>query len=331
MTPHASTAATPGPVPGAAAAPAPAPARSALPRPRPEAGPAARPGSRPGRGPRRRPGAWLAAVPLLLLVGLAFGLPALAMVFGAFSVKDPVAGTTAYGMDNLTRSVDGAYRTALIGSVKLSALTAAAGALLGLLVAQAVVSSRSRALREAVLTASGVLANFGGVPLAFAFVATLGNAGVLTTGLGLGAHGWSLYGFWGLSLTYLYFLVPLMVLTVAPALDGLRPQWREAAQDCGASTWDYWRHIGIPVLLPTLLGGFVLLFGSAFAAYATAAAMVGSSVPLVTMQIADALSGNVLIGQENVALALSLDMVLVAVLVMAVHLPLQRRSTRWLA
>lgn len=176
-----------------------------------------------------------------------------------------------------------------------------------------------------------MLANFGGVPLAFAFVATLGNAGVLTTGLGLGAHGWSLYGFWGLSLTYLYFLVPLMVLTVAPALDGLRPQWREAAQDCGASTWDYWRHIGIPVLLPTLLGGFVLLFGSAFAAYATAAAMVGSSVPLVTMQIADALSGNVLIGQENVALALSLDMVLVAVLVMAVHLPLQRRSTRWLA
>ena len=89
--------------------------------------------------------------------------------------------------------------------------------------------------------------------------------------------------------------------------------------------------MALPVLLPTLLGGFVLLFGSSFAAYATAAAMVGSSIPLVTLQIADAISGNVLVGQESVALALSLDMVLVAGLVMAVYLPLQRRSARWLA
>ncbi|MCX5383052.1 ABC transporter permease subunit [Streptomyces sp. NBC_00083] len=278
-----------------------------------------------GRRGRKRPGAWLAAVPLLVFVALAFGLPALAMLNGALSVNG------SYGFGNMSQSVHGAYWTALLGSVKLSATTAAIAALLGLLLAQAVVTSRGTALREAVLTASGVLANFGGVPLAFAFVATLGNAGVLTTKLGLADHGWSLYSFWGLALTYLYFLVPLMVLTVAPALDGLRPQWREAARNSGASAWQYWRHVGIPVLLPTLLGGFVLLFGSAFAAYATAASMVGSSVPLVTMQIADALSGNVLVGQENVALALSLDMVIVALLVMAVHLPLQRRSARWLA
>ncbi|PKV85194.1 ABC transporter permease subunit [Streptomyces sp. TLI_146] len=281
------------------------------------------------RRPRRRgpkaSGSWLAALPLLAFVALAFGLPAVAMVHGAFTVDG------SYGLANLDQSVHGAYRTALLGSLKLAAVTAGIGSVLGLLLAQAVVTSRGRALREAVLTASGVLANFGGVPLAFAFVATLGNAGVLTTRLGLDRHGWSLYSFWGLALTYLYFLVPLMVLTVAPALDGLRPQWREAALNSGAGTWQYWRHVGIPVLLPTLLGGFVLLFGSAFAAYATAAAMVGSSIPLVTLQIADALSGNVLIGQENVALALSLDMVLVAALVMAVHLPLQRRSARWLA
>ncbi|MEU3374298.1 ABC transporter permease subunit [Streptomyces sp. NPDC006660] len=278
-----------------------------------------------GRRVARRPRAWLAAVPLLAFVALAFGLPALAVLNGALSVDG------GHGLANLSRSTQGAYRTALLGSVKLAATTAAIAAVLGLLLAQAVVTSRSKALREAVLTASGVLANFGGVPLAFAFVATLGNAGVLTTKLGLSDHGWSLYSFWGLALTYLYFLIPLMVLTVAPALDGLRPQWREAALNNGAGAWQYWRHVGVPVLLPTLLGGFVLLFGSAFAAYATAASMVGSSVPLVTMQIADALSGNVLVGQENVALALSLDMVIVALLVMAVHLPLQRRSARWLA
>ncbi|MEV5986281.1 ABC transporter permease subunit [Streptomyces sp. NPDC052051] len=280
---------------------------------------------------RRRASGALAVLPLLAFTALAFGIPALAMLNGAFTVKDPVTGATSYSTANLTFSLHGAYLTALIGSVKLSAVCAALATVLGLPLAQAVVTSRFRVLREAVLTASGVLANFGGIPLAFAFVATLGNSGVLTRKLGLTDSGWNLYSFWGLVLVYLYFLIPLMVLTITPALEGLRSQWREAAQNNGATTLRYWLHVALPVLLPSLLGGLVLLFGSAFAAYATAAAMVGSAVPLVTLQIAEAISGNVLIGQENVALALSLDMVLVAGLVMAVYLPLQRRSARWLA
>ncbi|MES5822178.1 ABC transporter permease subunit [Streptomyces sp. RG80] len=276
---------------------------------------------------RRRSLGWLAVVPLLVFTGLAFGLPAWAILDGAFTAKE----TGAYSTANLSASLQGAYLTALFGSIKLSAVSAGLATVLGLPLAQAVVTSRHRALREAVLTASGVLANFGGVPLAFAFVATLGNAGVLTRHFGLMDKGWDLYSFWGLVLVYLYFLIPLMVLTITPALEGLRVQWREAAHNNGATPAQYWRFVALPVLLPTLLGGFVLLFGSAFAAYATAAAMVGSSIPLITLQIADALSGNVLVGQENVALALSLDMVLVAGLVMAVYLPLQRRSARWLA
>ncbi|KND43337.1 MULTISPECIES: ABC transporter permease [Streptomyces] len=280
---------------------------------------------------RPRPGGWLAVLPLLVFVAVAFGLPAVAMLNGAFTVKDQATGATSYTTANMTASVQGAYLTAMLGSVKLSAVSAGLAALLGLPLAQAVVTSRFPALREAVLTASGVLANFGGVPLAFAFVATLGNAGVLTRRLGLTDKGWDLYSFWGLVIVYLYFLIPLMVLTITPALDGLRVQWREAAQNNGATGPQYWIHVALPVLAPSLLGGLVLLFGSAFAAYATAAAMVGSSIPLVTLQIADAISGNVLVGQENVALALSLDMVLIAGLVMAVYLPLQRRSARWLA
>ncbi|WP_338784064.1 ABC transporter permease subunit [Streptomyces sp. DG1A-41] len=278
----------------------------------------------------RTPGLF-AVLPLLVFTAIAFGLPAVAMLNGAFSVKDQATGAASYSLANMTTSLRGPYLTALLGSVKLSAVSAAIAAAVGLPLAQAVVTSRFRALREAVLTASGVLANFGGVPLAFAFVATLGNAGVLTRHLGLADAGWDLYSFWGLVIVYLYFLIPLMVLTTTPALEGLRSQWREASHNNGATTLQYWLHVALPVLAPSLLGGFVLLFGSAFAAYATAAAMVGSSVPLVTLQIADALSGNVLVGQENVALALSLDMVLVAGLVMAVYLPLQRRSARWLA
>jgi putative spermidine/putrescine transport system permease protein len=284
------------------------------------------------RSPRRRPPAagWLAVLPLIVFVAVVFGLPAFAIVTNAFRTAPGAPGGRHWTTGNLTQSLQGAYLTALWGSVKLSALTAALGVVLGLPLAHAVVTSRFRALREAVLAASGVLANFGGVPLAFAFVATLGNSGELTRRFDLTRHGWSLYSFSGLTVVYLYFLIPLMVLTITPALEGLRVQWREAAQNSGATTRQYWLHVALPILAPSLTGGFVLLFGSAFAAYATAAAIVGSSVPLITLQIANALSGNVLAGQGNVALALSLDMIVIAGLVMALYIPLQRRSARWL-
>ncbi|MEW2545174.1 ABC transporter permease subunit [Streptomyces sp. NPDC047002] len=277
---------------------------------------------------RRASRSWLGTLPLLVFAAACFGLPVGFVVYGALTT-DQGGATHATGA-NLATSLGGAYLASLTGSVELSALTALIGCVLGMLIAQAVVTSRRGALRESVLTASGVLANFGGVPLAFAFVATLGISGVVTQVAHLGAAGWNLYSFPGLVVIYLYFLVPLMVLVSVPALEGLRPQWREAALNSGATTGQFWRHVGVPVLAPTLLGGFVLLFGSAFAAYATAAALVGGSVPLVTLKIADALSGNVQVGQENVALALSLDMIVIAGLVMAVYLPLQRRSTRWL-
>ncbi|GGS91820.1 ABC transporter permease [Planobispora rosea] len=282
------------------------------------------------RGGRNRPGSWPAAVPLLAFTAVAFGIPAVALLLGAFTVRDPETRLSSFSTANVAGSLQGAYLNTLVSSVQLSAVVALLGAVLGTFLAQAVVTSRFRALRETVLTASGVLANFGGVPLAFTWVATLGNSGVLTQAFGLDAHGWSLYTFWGLAVVYLYFSVPLMVLVMVPALDGLKAQWREAASNSGATAWQYWRHVGVPVLTPSLLGGTVLLFGGAFAAYATAKAMVGSTVPLVTLQIADALTGDVLIGHENIALALSLDMIIVAALVMAVYLPLQRRSGRWL-
>ncbi|NUL13802.1 ABC transporter permease, partial [Streptomyces lunaelactis] len=267
---------------------------------------------------------------LLLFTGLCFGLPVGALLYGAVTGTDRATGATALTGEHLQRSLQGPFLGSLVGSVQLSALTAVIGSVTGVLIAQAIVTSRRTWLRSAALTASGVLANFGGVPLAFAFIATAGISGVVTQLADLGSLGWNLYSFTGLAVVYLYFLTPLMVLVIIPALDGLRPQWREAAQNTGATGWQFWRMVGLPVLAPSLLGGFVLLFGSAFAAHATAAALVGGSVPLVTLKIADALSGNVLVGQENVALALSLDMIVIAGLVMAVYLPLQRRSARWL-
>ena len=223
-----------------------------------------------------------------------------------------------------------------MGSLQLSVITAFLGTVLGLALAIAVLrAKRGRLLRRMVLTASGVLANFGGIPLAFAFLAAIGSQGVvtalLTDTLGLGLGGFKLTSMAGLALVYLYFLIPLMVLTIIPALEALRPQWREAADNLGASGWQYWRYVGGPVLAPPVLGAAMLLFASAFAAYATAKALVGSSVPLVTLQISAALSSNVVVGAENVGKALALGMIVVVGLVMAFYAWVQRRTQRWLS
>lgn len=287
---------------------------------------------RPGAGPHRRVlrWRWPAVVPFFAFMAVCFGLPAGTMAYNAFTVVDPGTGASEHSLENVRTALSGAYATGLWGSVQLSLLTAVFATVLGTLVGQAVLASGNSALRKAIVSASGVFANFSGAPLAFAFIATLGTTGTVTRLLELQRTGFSLYTFTGLVLAYLYFMVPLMVVTVLPALDGVRTQWREAAASCGASRAQFWRHVGLPVLLPSLLGGAVLMFGTAFASHATAAVMTGSSVPLITIQIANALSGNVLVGQENLALAMSLNMVVIALLVITVQIPLQRRSNRWL-
>jgi putative spermidine/putrescine transport system permease protein len=266
------------------------------------------------------------AVFLLLPIGV--------LAVEAFRATDPVTYQESWSTDSIVAVTDGAYRRAYLGSLQLSATTALLAAVLGLALAVAVLQAkRGRLLRRLVLTASGVLANFGGIPLAFAFIATIGTSGVVTAllgDLGVGLGGFSLYSMTGLGLVYLYFLVPLMVLTIVPALEGLRPQWREASDNLGASSWQYWRHVGGPVLAPPVIGATMLLFASAFAAYATARALVGSSVPLVPLQIADALSSNVLVGSENLGKALALGMVVLVGIVMVFYTWVQRRTQRWL-
>jgi putative spermidine/putrescine transport system permease protein len=263
-------------------------------------------------------------------------LPIVVLAVEAFRATDPVTFEETWSTGSIAAITEGAYRRAYLGSLRLSLIAALLGAVLGLALAVAVLRTRRNLLlRRLVLTAAGVLANFGGIPLAFAFLATIGTQGVvtalLTRDLGLGLGDFSLYSMAGLTLVYLYFLIPLMVLTITPALEALRPQWREAADNLGASGWQYWRYVGGPVLAPPVIGATMLLFASSFAAYATAKALVGSSVPLVTLQIADALSSNVTVGSENLGKALALGMVLLIGLVMAFYAWVQRRTQRWLS
>lgn len=287
-------------------------------------------GTAPARGRQRA--LTLAAIAPFTLYVLAFlGLPLAAVAAGAF--QRPGGGFT---LGNLKTATSGSYLHGLWITLWLAVLTAVIPGILGLLVAYAVHTARRGAvLRRFVVTASGVFANFGGVPLAFLFIAALGSTGLVTgwlSAIGLNPydHGFSLYTFSGVALVYLYFQVPLMVLVILPALEGLRPAWREAAENLGAGSWRYWRYVGGPVLAPSVLGAMLLLFGFGFAAYATAQALTSGTIPLTAIQIGAFLNGNVLAGQQNVGMALGLVMVLVIAVVMVGYTLLQRRAARWL-
>ncbi|GAA1854265.1 ABC transporter permease subunit [Pseudonocardia ailaonensis] len=274
---------------------------------------------------------WAGLLPFAAYTLLFLGVPVIAIVVGA--LQDPDTG--AFTFANLGIATSGVYAKGFVTSIQLSIVTAVVPGIVGLLVAYAVQTSRSSVLKRAVSTASGVFANFGGVPLAFLFIATLGSSGMAVGWLkALGFdpydHGFSLYTFTGIALVYMYFQIPMMVLVITPALEGLRPAWREAADNLGASSWQYWRIVGIPVLLPSFLGSVLLLFGSAFSAYATTQALTSGSLALTPIQIGSFLNGNVLSGQENVGKALGLGMVVIIGAVMVVYSLVQRRASRWL-
>lgn len=275
---------------------------------------------------------WLGVVPFFLFVFLFILLPSASLLIGAF--QDPKGKITLMNFVGLFEpSILASYWV----TIRISVVTALGGGLLGFFMIYAVtLGGLPRWMRTTLTTFSGVASNFAGVPLAFAFIATLGRTGLVTVilklvfGLNLYEQGFSLYSFWGLTLTYMYFQFPLMALVITPALDGLKKEWREAAENLGATPFQYWTKVGLPILLPSILGTMILLFGNAFGAYATALSLTGGFINLVTIVIGSQIKGDVL-HNPGLGYALAMGMVIVMAVTMTIYYFLRRRSERWLA
>jgi putative spermidine/putrescine transport system permease protein len=287
-----------------------------------------------GAGSRRLRGAgnYLALIPFHLYVGVFLILPTLIVAYGAFTTADG-----RFTFDNVNRLFsDEVYVDAFVRSIQLAVGTAIAGAVIGGMLCWAVVrADPDGLLRQLVIAVSGVLAQFGGVMLAFAFLATFGFNGLVTLLFRDVLHidilsdaSW-LYSLTGLAVVYTYFQIPLMLIIFLPSLDGMRQEWYDASASLGGSSWSFWRHVGGPILAPAFLGALLLLFTNAFSAYATAAALISQGAPLATLQIGAAMSSEVVLGQENVGKALALGMILLVSLVMLVYALIQRRASRW--
>ena len=286
-------------------------------------------GALPARPARRFLGSWIGLVPFFLFSLLFIFLPASFLAIGSL-LKDDELTLQNYA-DLNTGIIPGAFLT----SIEISLVTAIAGGLLGFALAYAIIlGGLPKFLRTATMTFSGVASNFAGVPLALAFIFTLGQLGIVT--LFLQNFGFNLYdgnfrltGKFGLELVYLYFQIPLMLLIIAPAIDGLKKEWREAAENMGATPAQFWRRVALPILTPSILGTMVLLFGNAFGAQATAYQLTGGTLNIITLVISSQIRGDVL-HNPGLGYAAAMGMVGIMALSIGLYSVLQRRSERWL-
>lgn len=280
---------------------------------------------------RRLPLEWLGVVPFLLFALMFLILPTLYLVIGAFQNSQG-----EFTLENILHLFEPSIRSAYWISIRISLASALLGALAGLAIAVSVArGGLPRWIRASTLTFSGVASNFAGVPLAFAFLATLGRLGLVTVllnswlGIGIYALGFNLLSFWGLTLTYLYFQIPLMILIITPAIDGLKREWSEAATTLGATSLQYWRMVALPVLWPSFLGTLVLLFANAFGAVATAYALTGSSLNIVPILLFAQIRGDVL-HNPHLGYALAVGMILITGASNLLYIWFRGRSERWL-
>jgi len=275
---------------------------------------------------------WIGVIPFFLFALFFLILPSTRILTGSFFGSEGQFTLNNYVELLTVPTIVNAYKL----SIQISAVTAIGGGIFGFLLAYSVtVGGLPKPLRSVLITFSGVASNFAGVPLAFAFVATLGRVGFVTTllkdvfNINIYQAGFSLYTFIGLALTYMYFQFPLMVLIMAPALDGLKREWREAAENLGASPFQYWTQVAMPILLPSLLGAMILLFGNAFGAYATAYALTGGRLEIVTIQIGAQIRGDVF-HNPGLGYAMAMGMVIIMAVSLAAYSWLQAKTERWL-
>jgi putative spermidine/putrescine transport system permease protein len=279
----------------------------------------------------RLPTQWLGIAPFFLFALMFLILPTLYLMVGAFQND---AG--AFTLGNIAALAQPSILAAYWISIKVSLASAIIGAFIGVAIAIAIVrGGLPNWIRSTTLTFSGVASNFAGVPLAFAFLATLGRLGLATVllntviGINIYALGFNVLSFWGLTLTYLYFQIPLMVVIIVPAIDGIKKEWGEAASTLGATQMEYWRMVVIPVLWPSFLGTVILLFANAFGAIATAYALTGSSLNIVPILLYAQIRGDVL-HNAHLGYAIALGMIVITGLANVFYIWFRVRSERWL-
>ena len=260
----------------------------------------------------------LALLPFAMIVFLFEILPILIVLFQSFRVEGGGGFTLEHYSAIFSKKL---YQMAMSNSILVSIFSSAIGLVVGFFGAKAIqtVDHKSGTIVTSILN---MTSNFSGIPLAFAYIIMLGNVGVFVAiGKQFGIEflsNFNIYSLTGLLLCYIYFQIPLATLLLMPAFEGLKKEWREAVDLLGGRNVDYWLKVGLPNLMPSLLGTFSVLFANAVAAYATAYALMQNSFSLLPIRISEQFVGDV-VQRKEFGSALSVVLMLLIVLAVAMN------------
>lgn len=260
-------------------------------------------------------------LPFVLFFFLFQLAPVLWVIISSFNLDDTLS------LENYLQSLNSPYiLQAFSNSLWLAVCSGFSGLMIAALLVNSLRKIDSRT-GNAVIAFINMINNFSGVPLAFAFIIILGINGAITLLLrqyGI-IDGFDLYGKWGLLAIYIYFQIPLAVLLLYPAFDGLDDDWRGAAALLGASNLQYSLRIMLPVLFPALLGTFVILLANAMGAYASVYALTAGNYNVITVRIASLVSGDIF-PEPNQAAAISVLLMLIMLMITVIQQLLLTRS-----
>lgn len=253
--------------------------------------------------------------------------PSANMVLMSFKPTGGGGWTLANYREILTESM---YTAAIKNSVGISLFSSVVAIVFTTVTTYAIVS-RSKKLRETFVVIANMTSNFAGIPLAFAYIILLGSSGVLLifgrrAGIDWLAN-YNLYSPWGLCIVYLYFQLPMGIILLLPIYDALDKGWRESAELLGASSFQYWRRIGLPVLMPSIVGVFAMMFANAMGAYASAEALTGTGVNLLSIRIANTVTGDIF-ARPEIGAALSVLLALILLVNMILGDKLAKRAEK---
>ena len=266
---------------------------------------------------RRELGTIAVSIPFFAYTACFLLAPTVIVIVGAFQSADG-----SFTVANFNKLFEANTIAAFGTSILVSVASAVIGAIVGALASYALVigSKPNGLLRRMISAISSVLAQFGGVMLAFAFIATIGINGVGTM---------LIKQLTGYVVNPNYFQIPLMIIIFLPAVDSIRPQWREATESLGGNTFQYWTRVAGPILAPRFISAFLLLFASAFSAYATAAALFSQRSILVPLMIQGAMRNEMDPNQQGFAQVLAFAMIVVVAVVMMISHAVEKRAGRW--
>ena len=272
----------------------------------------------------------LALLPFVFLVVMYELLPLLMLVIDSFGLdKKPEVRFSLENYQKIFSTLS--YQRAIENSLKITLISTVVGIVIAFLGARAAYTSRGK-FRSVFLTVLNMTSNFAGVPLAFAYMIILGNAGVVKQianmyGIGF-LQNFDLYTSKGLTMMYIYFQIPLSTLLLIPAFNGIRQEWNEANMLLGGTNAHFWLHVGIPVLLPSLFSTLSVLFANALCAYATAYALLMNNFSLLPVNISASFVGDIKT-KPKLGAALSVVMMLIMCVVILINNFITKKTTKW--